>query len=249
MNVYSIFESINGETSISHQGSVCTFLRLWGCNLDCTWCDTKYARSDPSDNSLPKRYEERSVEDVFFDLIRRRNKNITTTGGEPLMQYNTVWLLLVALLAKSGIQVTVETNGTFYPFVGFDESRRQKKLSYVVDYKLPSSGMEDRMDWNIFRELRDTDFVKFVILTEKDYESAKEMLKEFESLKSRYSIPKIIFSPAFLPEESGIGINYKGEKGFTFLRPETLIQLAVEDHLNVIVSLQLHKLCSWGEAK
>ena len=90
LNVYSVFNSINGEICASGQGSWCTFIRLAGCNIRCKWCDTEYAQSRDSG-------EEMSLHEVISLVESYKCRNVTITGGEPLMQYTQVEKLIQIL--------------------------------------------------------------------------------------------------------------------------------------------------------
>jgi 7-carboxy-7-deazaguanine synthase len=127
LKVNSIFESISGEAGGFAQGTWCTFIRLQGCNLNCKWCDTLYAR-DPA-NGL---YTEMSIEDIIKKIKHPASAKILVTGGEPLYQQETIDLINQLIL--HGCKVQVETNGTI----------RLPQISgvhWVVDCKPPSSGM------------------------------------------------------------------------------------------------------------
>ena len=151
MNVHSIFESISGEAGIFPQGTWCTFLRLQGCNLKCKWCDTKQAQSLRGGTNMPWLA-------IREEIFRFGNSHLLITGGEPLLQMGALEPLLFNL---EFINIQIETNGstsppTDPPWLG---------MAFVVDYKLPSSGMNGRMssisdfitNWKLF-----THRVKFV---------------------------------------------------------------------------------------
>jgi 7-carboxy-7-deazaguanine synthase len=148
-------------------------------------------------------------------------KKVTITGGEPLMQKGD-FIELTRRLWHGGYVVSVETNGS-YSLEGYGV------LSWVVDYKLPSSGMEDKMNPKAFESLGANDFIKFVILDLGDYLLAVIKAKEF----SETNRAKILFSPC-LP----------------MCIPKDLIERMRNDRLfDYQVNLQLHKLVDIGEAK
>ncbi|KXH69801.1 MAG: hypothetical protein AM326_01640 [Candidatus Thorarchaeota archaeon SMTZ-45] len=158
VRIYSTFVSVNGEVCEAHQGSMCTFVRFAGCNIRCSWCDTKYAQKANSGHLTDT--------EVLMEQIRVHGcKNITITGGEPFMQEDALDQLCVDLL-REGYNVSVETNGTykFEPLGG---------VNYVVDFKLPSSNEYDKMKVNSpWMSLRYNDWIKFVVADVPDYETA-----------------------------------------------------------------------------
>ena len=133
LNVHSIFESISGEAGGFPQGTWTTFIRFFGCNLRCNWCDTKQA------------YDNKTEEGLGFMtpseiLSKVTNKHVLITGGEPLYQKENVIHLIMHLLCK-GCKVQVETNGSIeLPLYSFNEP-----VEWVMDYKCPSSGMSKFM--------------------------------------------------------------------------------------------------------
>ena len=214
MKVYSIFNSIDGEVNAFHQGAFTTFIRFSGCNLQCSYCDTKYAQDYGSGKEM-------SVYEIIEEVKKIGCEKVTLTGGEPLLQPSTPELIEVLL--TSGYSVSVETNGTIAPPY-FDEGR---KINWVMDWKLPNSGMSEYMKRVNFLGLWGTDFVKFVIRNRKDYEAA---VTERFRLLSVGCFAKFAFSPVH-----------------NVLDPAELIEWMKEDKLfDVIVNLQIHKYI-WGE--
>lgn len=179
MKINQIFSSINGEVANCHQGSLCTFIRLQGCNLNCKYCDTLYAQN-------PNGGIEMIVNEVAKKAASFKNTNITITGGEPLLQYKEV-VDLSKLLYNAGFNISIETNGTFemYPF---------PEVNWVADWKGPSSGMRKEMNITNYRHLRKTDIIKFVIENRIDFEDAMEVVKGLEKIEIDC---KIAFSPSF----------------------------------------------------
>lgn len=167
MKVVEIFNSIDGEGK--RAGQLVTFIRLKGCNLNCPYCDTKY--SWDSDKTEPMTMSYADLVDWVQDKGYPR---VTLTGGEPLWgsldQQGEVRLLLKEL-TKHGYQVNVETNGSIdiEPFRVADPSR----LFFTVDYKCPSSCMEDKMCLEMFKELKAEDVLKFVVGDTHDLDVAK----------------------------------------------------------------------------
>lgn len=173
MQVHSIFESINGEITASHQGRMCTFIRLAGCNLRCSYCDTAYAQEAKSGKEM-------TVEEIVKEVAKNGHKHVTITGGEPLDQKD-IYTLVKALdgrLDQNKYLVTIETNGSIKP-----DFFNVGVFSWVVDYKLPSSGMEKFMNLENFSCNGSTDFVKFVISDFQDLERALMVKKQIEKLR------------------------------------------------------------------
>lgn len=178
MKIYSIFKSMNGEICSSHQGSICTFIRLAGCNLKCSWCDTTYANKD---KWVPDWKPKDIVQSAgFYDC-----KRVTITGGEPLMQRRSL-SALVDRLAREAYHITIETNGS-YPIPHWDIVD-----CWVADWKLPSSGMSNYMKLSNFKNLCGGDFVKFVINDNNDFMTALKVMTRMSDKKSELSFA---FSP------------------------------------------------------
>jgi len=169
-----IFYSIQGESS--WVGNPCTFLRLWGCNLRCVWCDTKYSyEEEPFDLSLPQILEK--VEGFSTQLVE-------ITGGEPLLQED-VYPLMEELLAR-GYRVLLDTNGSL------DIGRVPHGVVRVLDIKPPQSKMSSRMEWGNMEKLRPTDEVKFVLADKSDYQWSRGIVERYSLMRRA----KVIFSPA-----------------------------------------------------
>lgn len=149
--VVEIFDSIEGEGK--RAGQLCTFVRFYGCNLNCSYCDTPYGKEGDD-------YTLMSEEDI---LSRVTHKNVTLTGGEPLM--HPIKPLIIRLLA-SGHQVNIETNGT-RDTISASEIKRGA-LFYTMDWKCPSSGMRRFMNYSRVDQLTDQDVLKFVVGSKAD---------------------------------------------------------------------------------
>jgi len=172
--VNEIFRSVQGESTYS--GCLCTFVRLTGCNLRCSYCDTPYA------------YEQgdaMTVEEVLQRVRRYGTRLVEITGGEPLLQDETPEL--VQTLLRAGHQVLVETNGSL------DMGALPEGAVRVVDIKCPGSGMSERMLWENFEHLRPADQVKFVITDRHDYDWAKDVVERYDLAEQ----VTVLFSPAF----------------------------------------------------
>ncbi|OGR51902.1 MAG: 7-carboxy-7-deazaguanine synthase [Desulfobacula sp. RIFOXYB2_FULL_45_6] len=173
LNVCEIFYSLQGESTFS--GLPCIFVRLSGCNLNCSWCDTRYAE----DESLPMTL------DQILDKIGAYNCNLVEiTGGEPLLQEATP--ALIALLLEKHYQVLLETNGSL------SIQHVPEACIKIVDVKCPSSNESHRFLPENLIYLGKEDEIKFVIGSVDDYEFAKAMI---ENELSKMSQKKIHLSP------------------------------------------------------
>jgi 7-carboxy-7-deazaguanine synthase len=174
--VNEIFYSIQGEST--HSGRPCVFVRLTGCNLRCSYCDTQYAYEDG---------REMGIEEVINVVDGYGCPLIEITGGEPLLQAATPDL--VSVLLKRGYEVLLETNGSQ------DISSVDNRCMKIIDFKAPSSGMSKRNDLENINRLSDGDEVKFVIGNRSDYEFAVDLIKKTGlALSAKYPIH---FSPVF----------------------------------------------------
>lgn len=216
MRVVEHFISINGEGR--RAGELSLFIRFAGCNLNCRYCDTKWAnRTDVS-------YESYTVEELFRLIKNSGVKNVTLTGGEPLLQED-IPILLNMLRGESALRIEIETNGSvdIAPFLEIDESnKKQDNVTFTIDYKMASSGMEDRMCSSNYQSLRSTDTVKFVVGSRKDMIKGKEIIEEYHLIEKGCAI---YFSPCF------------GD-----IEPSEIVEFLVEQRMNdVKLQLQLHK--------
>ncbi len=156
MKISELFRSIQGEGL--NQGRRCVFVRLAGCNLDCAWCDTRYARTGG---------EEMQVDDVFAQVERLGGSSVCITGGEPLLQGDEL-LLLLDLLKNAHYDVEIETNGTF------DIRPFQEYAAICMDVKCPSSGEES--DLSLLASLAPRDCVKFVVAGPADLDYVRSVI-------------------------------------------------------------------------
>lgn len=174
LRVTEIFHSIQGESTFA--GRPCVFVRLTGCPLRCTWCDTEYAFYGGT---------ERSVDDVLAEVRAHGCNLVEVTGGEPLAQANTIQLL--GRLCAEGFTVLLETSGAV------DTATVDPLVHIILDVKCPGSGMMERMHWPNVQRLRPQDEAKFVIQDRADYEWAKEVVARY-GLTDRCPV---LFSPVF----------------------------------------------------
>ncbi len=220
MNIYSIFQSIDGEVG-SQQGGFTTFIRFAGCNAACHWCDSKYAREKDCGRSM-------SVDEVVRKTLEIADgcKHVTITGGEPLMQSEQLYYLLLKL--KGHAFISLETNGSY---------KIRDTINYLIDtvimdYKTPSSKMQDMMHLDNFSNLYEGDWIKFVIADRDDYEFAVRKIEELQFDYMYMGEPKIAFSPVY-----------------GALDANSIIEWLKEDKLyDIVINVQLHKLLNIREA-
>jgi 7-carboxy-7-deazaguanine synthase len=224
MVITEIFKSIQGEGT--RAGLPCIFVRLTGCNLRCTWCDTAYAFHGG---------KKMTVEEVLgrVDELAGREAGakatvplVELTGGEPLLQ-EEIYPLAEKLLA-AGYQVMIETSGE--RFVG----KLPKEVIKIVDVKCPDSGEPDTFEVRNLEELTKNDEVKFVLATRRDYEFAREFTREHRLAEGAR---EVLFSPVFEDPEG----KWPG------LGPRQLAEWILADGLPVRLGLQLHKFI-WDPA-
>ncbi len=175
------FLSINGEGP--RAGQLAYFVRFQGCNLACSYCDTRWACGP----NCPTK--ELSAQEIAWAAGKSGADSVTLTGGEPLLRLGMGELLDV-LAEEAGLPVEIETNGSvdLSPYAGLSH-----RPSFTMDYKLPGSGMEGRMCRSNFQLLTAEDVVKFVCASREDLERGGEIAAEF-SLAGR--VP-LYFSPVF----------------------------------------------------
>jgi len=173
MKINEIFTSIQGETSFA--GLPFTFVRLTGCNLRCSYCDTQYAYEEGT---------ERSIDQVLSEIQQRGVSRIVVTGGEPLLQ-NEIYTLC-SQLADRGFIVLIETNGTI------SIKNIDQRVYRILDLKCPGSGMDAHMDFKNIGYLTARDEVKFVISDRSDFQWALAIIKRY----NLEQIPNILMSPA-----------------------------------------------------
>ena len=181
------------------------FVRLTGCNLRCTYCDTEYAYENGY---------EMKIEAIMDQVSAYQCTLVELTGGEPLIQKSTP-LLIEALLNKN-YEVMMETNGTL------DIDRVSNKCTRIVDIKCPLSGENHKNDYMNIEKLTQRDQLKFVIGCQEDYQFAKYMVLSRCKAIAR---DHILFSPV------------SGK-----IQANTLAKWILEDHLNVRLHLQLHRI-------
>jgi len=207
-NVIEIFTSINGEGF--RAGELAVFIRLKGCNLRCGYCDTMYA------NVQEAPCEELTADEIVERVLSEGVRNVTLTGGEPLLK-NSSRELVAALSAQKFLNVELETNGSIdlTPYLSLP------RVTFTMDYKLPSSGMEKAMRTENFALLRACDTVKFVAGDENDLTKALYVIQKYDLTRRCH----VYLSPVF------------GE-----LNPAEIVEFMKRNKLNEVrLQLQLHK--------
>ena len=174
MRITEIFHSIQGESS--YVGQPCVFVRLTGCPLRCTWCDTDYAFYGG---------HECPIDEVLAKVHNYGCRLVEVTGGEPLVQPES--LPFISRLCDAGYTVLLETSGAV------DIAPVDPRAHVILDVKCPRSGMTDRMYWPNLSTLAAKDEAKFVLADRADYDWAREILAQYD-LGSRCSV---LFSPVF----------------------------------------------------
>lgn len=159
--VHEIYASIQGESSFA--GLPCTFVRLTGCNLRCSWCDTEHAFFG---GARMKRSE------VLQTALAQRTPLVELTGGEPLLQPGA--LPLMTELCDAGKTVLIETSGER------DVSGVDPRVHRIVDLKAPGSGEAHRNRWSNLEVLGPRDEIKIVLSSRIDYEWAREVIREHQ---------------------------------------------------------------------
>ena len=157
--VVECFSSLQGEST--QAGRRCFFIRLEGCNLDCSYCDTVYARSGGVD---------KSVDELVTLAVESGVPLVEITGGEPLLEVELP--LLCSKLLAAGLEVMVETNGSL------DISVIPRQVRRIIDCKLPDSGMEKYNLRSNFKDLTELDEVKFVVSSRRDFGYAMKFIEE-----------------------------------------------------------------------
>ncbi len=173
--VSEIYRSIQGEST--RAGLPCVLVRLAGCNLECSWCDTSHARDETSGVKT-------TVDNVLQKVAAFNCPRVEVTGGEPLLQPGTRELL--RRLCQAGYETLLETNGSQ------DISGVDKRVRRIMDVKCPSSGQSSTTLPGNFAHLTEHDEVKFVIDGREDYDFARRTVAEHTLLKRC----EVIFSPA-----------------------------------------------------
>ncbi|MBP3379748.1 MAG: putative 7-carboxy-7-deazaguanine synthase QueE [Ruminococcus sp.] len=209
------FVSINGEGR--RAGELAVFIRFRRCNLNCSYCDTRWANAESAAAEMM------SAGEIAGYVRSSGVKNVTLTGGEPLLQQELY--RLIEPLMESGCRVEIETNGSL-PIDGL--CNRKFRPSFTLDYKLPGSGMEQHMLTENYEYLTGNDTVKFVAGSRADLEKAAEIIMKYDLMEKC----SVYLSPVF-----------------GSIDPAEIVDFMAENRLNDIrLQLQLHKFI-WDPEK
>jgi len=223
MQITEIYKSLQGEST--YAGLPCVFVRLTGCNLRCTWCDTEY-----SFYGGKKLTPEQVLAEV--EGLSAPGGLVEITGGEPMLQERELVPLMQQLL-ELGYKVLLETSGE-RPLESVPAA-----VVKIVDVKCPGSGEADTFRLENLETLTPHDEVKFVISDRGDYEFARHFTLQHD-LASR--VNSVLFSPAFRKQASGAR-----DASNCLLDPQELAEWMLEDNVPARLSLQIHKLI-WDPA-
>jgi len=170
-HITEIFNSIEGEGR--RAGQTATFIRLTGCNLRCTYCDTVYSYENGAITSLGE---------IIETYKKAGIPRVTLTGGEPLAHQGVE--TLIQTLLEQGAEINIETNGSID--ISYFEHITTEKLFFTVDYKLPSSGTTDKMYLPNYAKLRRGDVIKFVVGSDEDLTHMIDFVKNLTSSPQIY---------------------------------------------------------------
>lgn len=174
LKISEIFTSIQGESTYS--GLLCTFIRLSGCNLRCSYCDTEYAWQNGI--TIDEEYIFQKITELTIPLIE-------ITGGEPLLQENII--PFITNLLDAGYNVLIETNGSL------SIKDINPRAIVILDIKTPGSKMDDKMLFPNLEIIKENHEVKFVITDRYDYDWSKKIIEDYNLFKRC----KVLFSPAY----------------------------------------------------
>jgi 7-carboxy-7-deazaguanine synthase len=222
MQVTEIYKSLQGEST--HAGLPCVFVRLTGCNLRCSWCDSEFSFYGG---------QKMTLQEVFSEVAGLSVGGLVEiTGGEPMLQEREVVPLMEQLL-DADYQVLLETSGE-RPL-----ARVPKQIIKIVDVKCPHSGEPNTFALENLEALQPHDELKFVLTDRTDYEFARDFVLH-HGLAER--VHAILFSPAFEKAASG-----SPDISHCQLDPRELAEWILADNVPARLSLQIHKLI-WDPA-
>jgi 7-carboxy-7-deazaguanine synthase len=223
MQIIEIYKSLQGEST--HAGLPCVFVRLTGCNLRCTWCDSEYTFQGG---------RKMAMGEVLGEVTRLSPGGglVEITGGEPMLQEREVIPLMHALL-EEGYKVLLETSGE-RPLEGVPA-----EIIKIVDVKCPDSGEGGTFHRENLETLTPDDEVKFVLSSRGDYDFAKDFVQR-HNLAGR--VNAVLFSPAFRKDATGAR-----DSSHCLLDPQQLAEWMIADNVPARLGLQLHKFI-WDPA-
>ena len=223
MQITEIYKSLQGESTFA--GLPCVFVRLTGCNLRCSWCDSEYTFQGG---------RKMTREEVYAEVTRLSPNGglVEITGGEPMLQERELLPLLRQLL-ESGFRVLLETSGE-RPL-----ERVPPAVIKIVDVKCPDSGEANTFHPDNLNTLTAQDEVKFVLSGRTDYEFARDFTRRHH-LQER--VNAVLFSPAFRKDATGAR-----DSSHCLLNPQELAEWMLADDVPARLGLQLHKFI-WDPA-
>jgi 7-carboxy-7-deazaguanine synthase len=223
MQIIEIYKSLQGEST--HAGLPCVFIRLMGCNLRCSWCDSEYTFTGGV----------RMTSDDVMNEVARFSPNgglVEITGGEPMLQEREVVPLMQRLL-DAGYKVLLETSGER------SLGGVPPEVIKIVDVKCPHSGEPDTFQGHNLDALQAHDEVKFVISDRTDYEFARNFVAQHR-LGER--VNAVLFSPVFRKDATGAR-----DSSHCLLDPQQLAEWMLADDVQARLGLQIHKFI-WDPA-
>ncbi|MDE5764543.1 MAG: putative 7-carboxy-7-deazaguanine synthase QueE [Ruminococcus sp.] len=195
------FVSINGEST--RAGELAVFIRFRKCNMKCTYCDTTWANDESASAEMM------TAEEIAGYVSGTGIRNVTLTGGEPLLQSELN--ILTEMLIRQGNRVEIETNGS----ISIKElSEQEYRPVFTLDYKLPASGMENNMLTDNYEYLDSEDTVKFVAGSRYDLERTAEIIEKY-NLSAKCHV---YISPVFGMIELAEIVNFMAEKKLNGVR-------------------------------
>jgi 7-carboxy-7-deazaguanine synthase len=223
MQITEIYKSLQGEST--YAGLPCVFVRLTGCNLRCTWCDSEYTFYGGRKMSTEEVEAEVSRLSPYGELVE-------ITGGEPMLQEREL-VPLMQHLVDNGYRVLLETSGE-RPL-----ARVPAAVVKIVDVKCPDSGEADTFRLENLESLTSHDEIKFVLSSRADYDFARAFIERHD-LADR--VNAVLFSPAFRKDATGAR-----DSSHCLLDPQELAEWMIADRVPARLGLQLHKFI-WDPA-
>ena len=223
MQITEIYRSLQGEST--YAGFPCVFVRLTGCNLRCSWCDSDYTFQGG---------HKMTVEEVRDEVSRLSPGGglVEITGGEPMLQEREV-VQLMRILLDEGYRILLETSGE-RPL-----ERVPANVVKIVDVKCPDSGEADTFHLENLETLTARDEIKFVLSSRADYDFAREFAQR-HGLAER--VHAVLFSPAFRKDAGGAR-----DSSHCLVDPRELAEWMLADNATARLGLQLHKFI-WDPA-
>jgi 7-carboxy-7-deazaguanine synthase len=223
MQITEIYKSLQGEST--YAGVPCVFVRLTGCNLRCTWCDSEYTFQGGVKMTLEAAQQE-------VQRLSPTGGLVEITGGEPMLQEREVVPLMQRLL-EAGYTVLLETSGERLL------ASVPSEVVKIVDVKCPDSGEGDTFNFENLKILTPSDELKFVLSSRTDYSFACDFVKRHHLAGK---VNAILFSPAFRKDATGAR-----DSSHCLLDPQQLAEWMIADNVPARLGLQLHKFI-WDPA-